>query len=180
MIGSKKLARIAESLNYDSRAPNGWKTVGWGGYRRALLAPDGVVYKVMHDPSKDATGHTVNQLEAERSRTMRRKARYLWKYDIAVPEVTAYAVNGTTVNAMPYLPSTRQCQCNSWEYDQDDDGEWRYTYKINLCRCRKWGNARTCFGIVYKVLEEEFGLTDMWAPNLSYNSGFTWPIDLGE
>lgn len=178
MIGERGLADIIGKYDYEENPPKGWKEIGVGGYRYAYLGPDGVVYKVMHGTDD---GIDINQLEVETARKLRRR-KILWRYDIGIPEITGHRVRDadgywSTVNAMPYLPTEKVCACPSWHWHWYEESD---VYDIKMCRCRRWGEARTCFGVQYRVMEQELGLLDIWDPNLSYYDKLTWIIDLGE
>lgn len=94
-IGTPAEAAAAYGIVYDGAPSEGWKVIGRGCSRIALLGPSGVVYKVPYDSTAEASGVQNNRVEALRLGR--------WAGRSFAPRATLYEVPGEWGDLIPVL-----------------------------------------------------------------------------
>src|SRR6478609_657013 len=161
-LGTVSMARQAHGFVYNRdwpdsenfyHLPDGWKHLGTGATRHALLAPDGVVYKVCYDDCD--MGIDINETEVRVAKRWRRFAR-LAEQNIFVPKMRLIRVNDDksygTVTAMEFIDG-QPTRCSKWSWKPESS-----------CNCRNCGTPRICFSVLHEMLGG-WGMYDMFAAN---------------
>lgn len=143
-VGNIEEAReISQWDVFDTDAPEGWKIIGAGSFRKSYLSPSGVVYKLQKsDYSSDNADEYMNIQDCQLTPVPG------WR----VPKASLYSPLGKPIIAMEYIEGEfdMEPRCQGWDLETCDVGECT---DEGRCIFEIWGDATKAWGI-YDMHEE--------------------------